>query len=175
MANLCEHYNRLDLSWLRRQKLLTPGTSSSITWTTDGHPAGSIRVEVGMDTLRLIYRTQGESWQDTCEVVGFRETDTEFGGCRRWFACPRCERACRVLFGGGRFLCRTCHGLRYKSQYESAWSRAVSRVQKLRMCLRGSASLLEPFPTRPKHMQRRTYDRLKVLDVRLIEVIPAWP
>jgi hypothetical protein len=97
------------------------------------------------------------------EVVRFRETDTEFGGCRRWFACPRCSRACRVLFGGGRFLCRSCRGLRYQSQNESAWSRATSRAQKLRMRLRGSANLMEPFPARPKHMQHRTYARLKAL------------
>jgi hypothetical protein len=77
-----------------------------------------------------------------------------------------------VLFGGGRFLCRSCHGLQYQSQYESTWSRATSRAQKLRSRLHGSANLLEPFPARPKHMHHRTYQRLRELDARLMGVMP---
>jgi hypothetical protein len=170
MNDLCEHYNHLDLAWLRRQKLLRPGTSSLINWTTGGQPSGSIRIEVGVDAILLIYRTRsyGEDWQDRRELVRFRETNTEFGGRRRWFACPRCGRACRVLFGGGQFLCRRCHGLRYQSQHESAWSRTTSRAQKIRKRLHGSSDLLEPFPPRPKHMQHRTYARLRALDARLM-------
>ena len=38
--------------------------------------------------------------------------------------------------------------------------RAISRVQKLRMRLGGSANLLEPFPARPRGMHRMTYYRL---------------
>jgi hypothetical protein len=172
MTDICEHYNHLDLAWLRRQKLLTPGTSSSINWSTGGRPSGSIRIQVGMNAVRLVYRTRtpGEEWEDMSEVVRFRETGTRFGGRRRWFACPGCGRACRVLFGGGRFLCRRCHGLQYKSQRESGWSRAISRAQKIRTRLHGSASLLEPFPARPKHMQHRTYRRLRALDARLLGV-----
>jgi hypothetical protein len=47
-----------DLAWLRRQKLLTPGTSSPVNWTTGGRPSGSIQNEVRTDTVRLVYRTQ---------------------------------------------------------------------------------------------------------------------
>jgi hypothetical protein len=38
--------------------------------------------------------------------------------------------------------------------------RAISRVQKLRMRLGGSANLSEPFPERPRGMHRMTYYRL---------------
>ena len=78
-----------------------------------------------------------------------------------------------MLFGGGRFLCRSCHGLQYKSQYESGWSRAISRAQKLRIRLHGSANLLEPFPARPKHIQHRTYRRLMARDAWLMGVSTA--
>jgi hypothetical protein len=37
-----------------------------------------------------------------------------------------------MLFGGGRFLCPRCHGLHYRSQNDSAWSRATTRAQKIR-------------------------------------------
>ena len=60
------------------QKLLTPGTSSSVNWTTGGRPSGSIRIEVGTDFVRLVYRTRthGEEWEGMSEVVRFRETNT---------------------------------------------------------------------------------------------------
>ena len=80
---------------------------------------------------------------------------------------PSCGRACRVLFGSP-FRCRMCHGLRYNSQYESWAGRAMGRVQSLRARLGGSANLLEPFPPRPKHMQSRTYARLRALDLELL-------
>jgi hypothetical protein len=75
LSQFCEHYNHLDLAWLRRRKMLTPGTSSSVNWTTGGRPSGSIRIEVGMGTMHLIYRmrTPGEDWQDMREVVRFRD------------------------------------------------------------------------------------------------------
>ena len=63
--------------------------------------------------------------------------------------------------------------MRYQSQYESGWSRAISRAQKLRSRLHGSADLLEPFPARPKHMRHRTYRRLRALDAWLMGVSTA--
>ena len=120
--------------------------------------------------MRLAYRYQRRSgaWQEVLEVVPFVETATCFGGRRRWFECPGCVRPCRVLYGCGHFVCRLCVGLRYASQYENAGGRARLRVQKLRMRLGGSGNLLEPFPPRPKHMQWRTYRRLRDLDGRLL-------
>ena len=73
-----------------------------------------------------------------------------------------------MLYGGGRFLCTLCLRLRYASQYETAGGRARVRAQKLRMRLGGSANLLMPFPFRPKHMQSRTYLRLRDLDTHLL-------
>ena len=147
--------------------MLQPGRSSSIQWSHCGRPAGSIGIVAGENCVHLIYRNRawGEDWQDMREVVRFRDDDA----IRRPSALvcvPWCGRACRVLFGGP-FRCRSCHGLQYSSQYQSAGSRTIGRAQALRMRLDGSANLLEPFPARPKHMQRRTYARLRALDLEL--------
>jgi hypothetical protein len=101
-------------------------------------------------------------WRTKRGFVSFTETRTCFGGCRRWFECPRCGRACRVLFGVP-YRCRRCHGLQYSSQYQSAGSRTIGRLQAIRTRLGGSGDLFEPFPARPKHMQRRTYMRLRAM------------
>jgi hypothetical protein len=58
------------------------------------------------------------------------------------------------------FACRHCCGLAYRSQQETPRHRAISRVQKLRMRLGGSANLLKRFPKRPRGMHRLTYYRL---------------
>ena len=168
-AERCESYLAIDLAWLRRRNMLQPGRSSSIQWSHCGRPAGSIGIVAGENCVHLIYRHRawGDQWQDMREIVPYIETRTAFGGRRRWFECPACGRACRVLFGGP-YRCRGCHGLHYSSQYQSAGSRTIGRLQALRMRLGGSADLLESFPPRPKHMQSRTYARLRALDLELL-------
>ena len=167
MPALCEAHHAVDLASLRRLK---PGRGLCINWSSGGRPTGSISIENGQQCIRLAYRYQRRdgTWHDVREVLAFAETETCFGGRRRWFKCPSCGRPCRVLYGGGRLLCRLCCGLRYASQYETAGGRARGRAQKLRMRLGGSGNLLEAFPTRPRHMQSRTYRRLRDLDTRLV-------
>jgi hypothetical protein len=116
------------------------------------------------DALLLVYRStrsRGEAWQHQKQAVPFTTTATAFGGRRRWFAYPQCRRPCRVLFGNDRFLCRRCWGIGYRSQRESGWSRTIGRMHKLRVRLGGSASLLEPFPLRPRYTRHRTYQTLQ--------------
>jgi hypothetical protein len=170
LTRLCESYHAIDLAWLRRKKVLALGVPTTVGWSRAGRPSGSVSVELGENGVTLDYRTRpmGEEWREVREFVPFTYTATAFSGHRRWFACPQCGRPCRVLYGGARFRCRRCHRLRYESQYEAPWASAGSRAQRVRLRLGGSANLLEPFPARPKHMQRRTYSRLRALDAGLM-------
>jgi hypothetical protein len=163
MTAVNENYLSLDLAWLRRRKMLTPGRRSPVVWSVGGKRVGDIMIVPLEDALLLVYRTRswGEAWQHQKQVVPFTTTATAFGGRRRWFACPQCTRPCRVLFGNGRFLCRRCWGIGYRSQRESHWSRTISRMHKLRARVGGSANLLEPFPLRPRYMRHRTYQTLQ--------------
>lgn len=162
-AERCEGYHAIDLARLRRWKLLQPGRSSSIQWSH-----GSVGIVAGDNCVHLVYRHRvaGDPWQQAREVVRFTYTQTRFGGRRCWFECPGCGKACRVLFGSP-FRCRACHGLRYSSQYQSAGNRAIGRLQALRARLGGSGDHIAPFPPRPKHMQSKTYMRLRALDAEL--------
>jgi hypothetical protein len=89
------------------------------------------------------------------------------GGARPWFRCSAsgggrpCGRRVAKLYlrDGAVFMCRHCCGLAYASQSENPRYRAISRAQKARMRLGGSANLLERFPKKPRGMHRRTYYR----------------
>ena len=139
MAERCESYLAIDLARLRRWKMLQPGRSSSIHWSH-----GSVGIVAGADCVHLNYRHRlvGEPWEQVRETVRFTYTRTCFGGRRRWFACPACGQACRVLFGSP-FRCRRCHGLHYSSQYQSTCNRTIGRLQALRTRLGGSGDHIE--------------------------------
>jgi hypothetical protein len=168
-AGTCEDYHAVDLAWLGRKKMLTPGRSSTIRWSRAGQPTGLIGIVAHPHGVGISYRTRpwAGDWQEVKEFIPFVMTATNFSGRRRWFKCPSCGRACRVLYGGAWFRCRRCHRLRYRSQSEPSHQRAISRAQKVRMRLGGSASLAEPFPPKPKGMHRTTYHRLWAHDARL--------
>ena len=69
-------------------------------------------------------------------------TSPHYGGLRWWFICP-------VTVGG-----RAC-------QRQDDMNRALSKAQAIRERLGGSASMAQPFPSKPKKMWWRTYRRLR--------------
>ena len=167
----CENHHAIDLAWLRRKGLLAPGSSSTIRWSRGGHQTGAVTIDVSDQGLRLSYkvRSTGDDWQSISEVIPFTESPTNFGGSRRWLQCLSCGRSCRVLYGGTRFRCRNCLGLRYESQYEPTYTHAASRAHRIRARLGQYGSLDEPFPPKPKGMHWATYRRLQEQDQRCLE------
>jgi hypothetical protein len=72
-----------------------------------------------------------------------------------------CGRRAAVLYGAGElFACRLCYGLAYASQHETPMHRSISRAQKVRLQLGGSASLVDRFPKKPRRMHWRTFLRV---------------
>jgi hypothetical protein len=165
-----EEYRRIDVRDWQRRGLLRPGTWFPWGWyTRDGAQVASINVQVQQGRVLLSYRIrrQGEDWQDIEEPVSLAWTPCHYGGRRLWFICPGvvngrvCGRRVAILYSAGRyFLCRQCYNLAYESQREDDATRLVSKAQKIRRRLGGSASLIEPFPPKPRYMHRRTYERL---------------
>jgi hypothetical protein len=85
---------------------------------------------------------------------------TQVGTPRFHCLVSTCGRRGAVLYGGGIFACRQCHGLIYESQREAPHGRALSRAQAIRMRLGGSGGMAEDFPERPKGMHWQTYSQL---------------
>jgi hypothetical protein len=161
-----EGCRRIDIRDWHRRGLLR-GRWFTWSWRTrTGEVVASIGVRVHRDRVVLAYRVRvnGGAWQDVEESIALTRTRCPYGGQRPWFVCPRvqCGRRAAVLYmGGPYFLCRHCYDLVYASQREDRMSRQMSRAQKVRLRLGGSASLLEPFPPKPKGMHWRTYARLR--------------
>jgi hypothetical protein len=59
-AERCESYHAIDLARLKRWKMLQPGRSSSIEWSS-----GSVGIVASNDRVHLVYRHRaaGEPWQ----------------------------------------------------------------------------------------------------------------
>jgi hypothetical protein len=161
----------VDVRYLHREGLLTPGRWFSLRWSRADRETGSIQGRVSGDgrpgQITLLYRHRsgpGGEWEEVREPVSLAWTACNFGGERPWFICPgaECARRVAVLYGPGRyFLCRHCYDLVYESQRENAMNRALHKAQSIRERLGGSASMMEPFPERPKGMHHETYWRLR--------------
>jgi hypothetical protein len=158
----------IDVCYLHRNGLLQPGHSFSLRWSRAGRQTGSIGGVTHDDRVTFFYRHKrgmGGDWEDVKETVPLGWTVCNFGGKRPWFICPGtgCSRRVAVLYGPERyFMCRHCYDLVYESQRENAMYRALHKAQSIRRRLGGSASMMEPFPQRPKGMHHETYWRLRV-------------
>ncbi len=159
-----EECRSIDIREWKRKGLLTPGSRITTTWTSWNGDKNSIGAWVEDQRVVLHYRQRrsGEGeWQNVETPIHLDWTDCHLGGKRVWFLCPGCKRRVAKLLQRGEFRCRHCHNLAYESTREHLASRLTTKAQNIRRQLGGSASLMEPFPERPKGMWQRKYDVLR--------------
>ncbi len=128
-----EEVNRIDIRYLKKQGMLEHCDSGSLFWSCGGEPTGNIRFQVTTDSMVLIYRSrqQGGEWEDVRDTIRLDQTPCHYGGFRKWFICPSCNRRVGLLYGPGKyFRCRHCTGLSYASQSESYLDRMARKARK---------------------------------------------
>ena len=164
------------IRWMR-EGVLQQGASRAGTWQwsnpTTGAVVSSIQYQADITdcgpTVRLIY-TDVKTGERLNYAVRPQTTALHWGGLRWWFTCPLvvdgkpCGRRAQKLYlpiVGQYFGCRHCYHLAYDSRNEDARARAISKAQRIRVLLGGSASLYEQFPGKPRGMWWRTYRKLR--------------
>jgi hypothetical protein len=155
-------YN-IDIRWMRKQRCLQPSASGTLSWSCRGAVSSLIGFRVETDRLVLNYRNRqnGGEWENIEDEIFFTLTPCNFGGNRRWFLCPGCNRRVAVIYGGKYYRCRHCHSLTYSSQQESRPDRLMRKARKIRARLGASNNLIDPILFKPKNMHQKTFDRMR--------------
>jgi len=159
-----EEVHSVDIRYMKKQGLLEPNNSGTLSWSCRGEQTGWIRYQVHENYLRLIYRSRsrGEEWQNMDERIYFQRTPCHYGGERLWFSCPHCHTRVAIIYGHGkRFLCRHCYALPYASQGEDYLERMIRKARKIRERLDADMSLDFPILDKPKGMHWKTFNKLK--------------
>lgn len=133
-------------------------------FTVNWPSGGSIRIEATPDIMRLLYRYRGEAIQ---EPVRISTVPNNYGGARAFFLCPGCGRRVRFLYlRWGRFRCRGCARLNYRSQqltkdefypYDAAVKLLCERFRVPEDQIPVPMDLPYFIPERPKGMRWATY------------------
>lgn len=147
-----EHHRSVDVRRFATEDMLRPGFWNWV-WrdATSGEQTGSIAVHGEFQRLVLAYQVGGEAFRCTVPII---KTACGFGGARPWFSCPRCTRPVALLYlCSKRFACRECQRLSYASQADDFCGRTWRKQWRIE-------ARLGPNWQRPKHMHRRTYERL---------------
>jgi len=147
---------------------------SWLSWTADG--AADLDDETRVGALRFSYTLRDPRTDESESVeytVPLDYTECNFGGVRPWFRCPKCRERRRKLYlppngGGGRYLCRECYDLGYRSSRTSGDDLKQAELRYRRAFAKADAENRRPHPNgtpylpdRPKGMHQDTFERLK--------------
>ncbi len=129
-----DEVKHLDVRLLKRLGFLRPNYQGVINWTRGDRPAGEVGYTCFEDRLILNYRysENGGDWESVQQVIWFNSTPCNYGGTRKWFLCPGCQKRVAILCGGGKlFLCRSCYQLPYASQNSNEFDYLIEKKHEL--------------------------------------------
>ncbi len=142
----------IDARWCQREGRLASGATGALTWRSGCEVTGQIGATSDGTGLLLAYTLDGTPMRQRIKVLN---TPCTYGGARPWFGCPTCGARVAILYMRlGRFQCRACARVAYRSQSEDECGRSWLRQQK------AEARLLGRW-MRPKGMHHATHERLK--------------
>ena len=159
-----DDYRALDIRYLNRNGLLTPGYKFNLEWSREGNIVATIgvRTESGRVVVTYRQRRKGKDWKEESYPIRLDWTRCNYGSERPWFLCPMkgCGKRVAILYNGGIFACRNCHRLAYPSQRETDDDRATRRANKLRERLGWIGGILDGNGLKKRGMHWKTYKRL---------------
>lgn len=161
---------RVDIRFMRKQGMLKAGYSGTLSWTCRNESNGGINFTCDEDFLILSFQScrNGGEWEPVKQKIFFDTTPCNYGGTRKWFLCPGCNRRVGILSGQWKlfcgqwklFLCRHCCDLSYISQSQCKLDRQISQKHKL------GRRIFEDYENgngwqKKKWMHQKTFELLK--------------
>lgn len=120
---------QIDIRLLKRQGLLSPGTSGELHWNINGDIIGSVIYTIAENKLTLWHQLDSHQLR---QDIKFDLTPCNYGGYRKWLLCPACSHRVTTLYTtSGYFLCRHCHRLPYRSSNETKRGRQMLKKHKI--------------------------------------------
>jgi hypothetical protein len=150
----------VDIRFLKKHGYLNQDSYGSLHWSRGGNRYASISFCSSSESITLSYTYK--KTEDVKQEIEITTTQCNYGGIRKWFACPACGRRCAVIYSAGKyFACRVCCNLNYTSQCESEMFQLSNKANKLRDRLGAEHGILNPLPhKKPKNMHHKTYVQL---------------
>ncbi len=111
-----------DVSKLYRKGLIRPNTTGSgaSTWSTGSTVSFDVSTRDTDGYVKMHYTWKWNK-QEMDYTIHLTATRPYFGGLRWWWLCPWCRKRARILYlnsRNGRFECRSCCDLTYRSAQE---------------------------------------------------------
>ena len=79
----CEETKRIDIRYLKKQRMLRPNMAGSLSWNIGGEPCGNINYTMYENTmiLNFRFRRHGEGkWEPVQQTIWFDRTRCNYGG-----------------------------------------------------------------------------------------------
>lgn len=158
-----EQQLRIDIRYLRKNRLLEPGSYTLIWSCGDENAAARASLIVTRQKIIITCRWTDEETgapQKMNRVITLSETPCRYGGSRKWLICPRCgHRMVVLVLTPPSVGCRHCLDLSYASQGENVSYRGLRKMNKIADRLQ-RAEYFEEMLLKPKGMHWKTYNRL---------------
>lgn len=145
----------LSIKALKKQGALDEGAAGTFQWT-----GNTINFFMRWaDMLVLTWVKGGGEQVEQFLGLQWLIHRRSFGGYQYYFVCPGCRGRCmKVHFYLGRFKCRVCHRLRYRSQRRSEYWRLRAALEKIAKELGGNYEWGDvKAPERPIGYRQKAY------------------
>lgn len=180
----CERTPQISVSKLRRRGAFRSHIRGFLSWSAGEGQTNEIGFV--MDALCQSFLCECSiiqddgSWREYSCKIALTRTPCHFGGFRRWFTCPACERRIGILyFKGGRLACRICHGLCYRSQqttHVGATGAMIRFIQRDGELQRGySRTRTRLWKQQPTKGYRRWLEKYRSRHLAACSVVDLWP
>ena len=155
-----DDHDDIDIRWMNKRGLLEPGKQGSLSWSRVGGNTGSVSYRVERDRMILSYKhlSRYRRWEEVTQTIQFTQTPCNFGGYRKWFRCPNCDRRVAIICGAGTSSPpRQCYDLTYTTRKGKAYYRLLEKADNIRERLGKDSGEISQ---KPKGMHFKTYYRL---------------